>query len=112
MNNKDIWKWIVMIMQPQWVIKELVDKAIEDFKENKNLLAFNKIRFESFAKGLSAQIMHTGPFSAEGPIIERLHSFIKAKGHTLKRRHHKIYLSNSRRTAVEKLKTIIKQPIN
>jgi hypothetical protein len=111
-DNKGLWKWTVMIMQPQWATRELVDKALEKVKEKKNLPALHKIRFDAFAEGLSAQIMHMGPFSAEGPTIEKLHSFIKERGHVLREKHHEIYLSHPHRTAVEKLKTIIKQAIN
>jgi hypothetical protein len=111
-DNKGLWKWTVMIMQPQWVTRELVDKALEKIKEKKILPALQKIRFDTFAEGLSAQIMHTGPFSAEGPTIEKLHSFIKEREHILREKHHEIYLSDPHRTAVEKLKTIIRQPIN
>jgi hypothetical protein len=112
MDNKGLWKWTVMIMQPQWVTKELVDKALAKVKEKKNPAALHKIRFDAFAEGLSAQIMHTGPFSAEGPTIEKLHSFIKERGHVLREKHHEIYLSDPHRTAVEKLKTIIRHAIN
>jgi hypothetical protein len=111
-DNKGLWKWTVMIMQPQWVTRELVDKALEKVKEKKNPAALHKIRFDTFAEGLSAQIMHTGPFSAEGPTIEKLHSFIKERGHVLREKHHEIYLSHPHRTAVEKLKTILRQAIN
>jgi hypothetical protein len=111
-DNKGLWKWTVMIMQPQWVTRELVDKALEKVKEKKNPPALHKIRFDVFTEGLSAQIMHMGPFSAEGPTIEKLHSFIKERGHVLREKHHEIYLSDPHRTAVEKLKTIIRQAIN
>jgi hypothetical protein len=69
--------------------------------------------FESFDEGISAQIMYTGPYSDEGPTIKMLHDFIHAKGLVfdgLKQKHHEIYLSDPRRTAPEKLKTVIRQP--
>jgi len=111
-DNKGIWKWTVMIMQPEFVTKELVDKALEEVEKKKNLPALSKIRFESYHEGQSAQIMHIGPFSAEGPTIEKLHGFIKEKGYSLRGKHHEIYLSDPRRTAPEKMKTVLRQPIN
>jgi len=69
------------------------------------------MRFECFLEGLSAQIMHIGPYSAEGPTIEKLHAFIKKKGYELRGRHHEIYVSDPRRSKPERLKTIIRQPM-
>jgi len=112
-DNKDVWKWTSMIMQPQFVIKDLFDNAVEQVKK-KNLPALPKTRFETFYEGLSAQIMHIGPYSAEGPNIEKLHNFIKENGYEfdgLVQKHHEIYLSDPRRTKPEKMKTVIRQPV-
>ncbi|MFQ5793639.1 MAG: GyrI-like domain-containing protein, partial [Candidatus Bipolaricaulia bacterium] len=70
-----------------------------------------KIRFEAFHEGLSAQIMHIGPYSAEGPTVEKLHSFIKENGYELRGKHHEVYLSDPRRAAPEKMRTVIRQPV-
>ncbi len=110
MENKDAWKWTSMIMQPEYVTEDLVSKALEQV-EKKNPPALPKIRFESFHEGLSAQIMHIGPYSAEGPTIDRLHSFIKENGYELKGKHHEIYLSDPRRSSPERMKTVIRQPM-
>ncbi|UCG37006.1 MAG: GyrI-like domain-containing protein, partial [Candidatus Bathyarchaeota archaeon] len=102
-ENKEAWKWTSMIMQPEYVTEDLVSKALEQVEKKKNPPALPKIRFESFHEGLSAQIMHIGPYSAEGPTIERLHNFIKENGYELKGKHHEIYLSDPRRSAPEKM---------
>ena len=73
--------------------------------------ALSKIRFESFFEGQAAQTMHIGPFSEKGPTIERVHDFINEKGYTRFGKHHEIYLSDIRRAAPEKWKTIIRQPM-
>ncbi len=57
-ENKDLWKWTSMIMQPEYVTVDLFDQAIEQVKKKKNPLALSKISIESFHEGLSAQIMH------------------------------------------------------
>ncbi len=111
MENKDAWKWIVMIMQPEYVTRDLVNKALEQVEKKKNPPALSKVRFESFHEGLSAQIMHIGPYSAEGPTIEKIHNFVKSKGHNLTGKHHEIYLSDPRKTAPEKMKTVLRHPI-
>ena len=111
MGNKDAWKWTSMIMQPPYVTQELVQKALKQVEEKRNLPALSKMRFGSFHEGLSVQIMHIGPYSAEGPTIERLHKFIREKGYGLRGRHHEIYLSDPRRSKPGKLKTAIRQPI-
>jgi len=110
-ENRDIWKWTAMIMQPEYVSKELFGEALGQVTKKKNPAALSKVRFESFHEGISAQIMHIGPYSAEGPTIERIHGFIKEKGYKLNGKHHEIYLSDPRKTAPEKMKTVIRQAV-
>jgi hypothetical protein len=111
MENKDIWKWTAMIMQPECVTEELFNRAVEQVKIKKNLPALSKIKFKSLHEGLSAQVMYVGPYSAEGPTIEKLRSFIKENKYELIGKHHEIYLSDPRKSEPEKLKTVIRQPI-
>lgn len=110
-GNKDAWKWTVMIMQPEFVTDAMVKQAIEEVGRKKKPVALPLLRFEAFEEGKSAQIMHFGPFSEEGPTIEKVHAFIKASGCRMVGKHHEIYLSDMRRTAPEKWKTIIRQPM-
>ncbi len=111
MDRRDEWKWTMMIMQPSPVTTEYVSKAIEDAKLKKPVPALSKLRFESYHEGLSVQIMYFGPFSDEGPTIEKLHEFAREEGYELKGKHHEIYLSDPRKTSATKLKTILRQPI-
>ncbi len=110
-DNKDIWKWTAMIMQPEYVTGDLVDAALQEVERKKNPPALSKIRFETLHEGLAVQIMHIGPWSAEEPAIERLHAFAKENGYELRGKHHEIYLSDPRRTAPERLKTVVRQPV-
>lgn len=110
-EDKDIWKWTSMIMQPEYVTEDLVSKALEQVEKKKNPPALSKIRFEGFHEGMSAQIMYIGSYSAEGPSIKKLHNFIKETGHELRGKHHEIYLSDPRRSAPERMKTVIRQPM-
>jgi len=109
--RKDEWKWTAMIMQPDIITYDLVELARADLIKKKNPTAASKIRFEAFHEGLSAQIMYFGPYADESPTIQRLHDFIIESGHQLRGKHHEIYLGDPRRTAPEKLKTVIRQPM-
>jgi len=110
-DNKDIWKWTLMIMQPEFVSKDLFFEALEQVRKKKNLVALSNIRFESLHEELAAQIMHIGSYDAEAPTIEKLHNFIKENGYELTGKHHEIYLSDPRKSAPEKMKTVLRQPI-
>jgi hypothetical protein len=110
-GDKASWKWTLMIMQPEYVTSELFGQALEQVRKKKDPPALDRLRLESFHEGLSAQLLHIGPFSEEAPTIERLHRFIEENGYHRRDKHREIYLSDLRRTAPEKLKTIIRQPI-
>ncbi len=109
-NDKSQWKWTMMILQPDFVPEAVVYQAIDQVIAKKNMDAARKLRLESYHEGRSAQILHIGPFSEEGPTIEKIHGFIDQR--SVKRgKHHEIYLSDIRRAAPEKWKTIIRQPM-
>jgi hypothetical protein len=99
-ERRDEWKWTSMMMQPKYVTANHVNVAIENIRKKKNLPALSKLRFESFDEGAAAQILHIGPYSDEGPDIAKIHAFIRNSGHALRGKHHEIYLSDPRRTAV------------
>jgi len=111
-KNKEGWEWTLMIMQPELVTKQMVHEAIEQVKVKKNPRSLPLVRFDSFVEGKAAQVMHIGPFSEEGPTVEKVHSFIKENGSQREGKHHEIYLSDIRRAAPEKWKTIIRQPMS
>ncbi len=110
-GNKDIWKWTAAIMQPEVVTKETVGQCMEEVGKKKKLPALSKASFHSFTDGLSAQVLHVGPYSAEPPTIAKLHHYIEENGYTFNGKHREIYLNDPGRTASDKLKTIIRQPI-
>lgn len=111
-DNKENWIWTMMIMQPDLITKELVESAIAQVKEKKSLPAIDKLRFEPFTEGRCAQTLHIGPFSEEGPTVERVHAFIDECGAELVGKHHEIYLTDIRRAAPKNWKTIIRQPMS
>jgi hypothetical protein len=109
--DKSKWKWTVMIVQPDVIGQAEIDAAFAEVRKKKNPAALDRVRFETLEEGPSAQVLYTGPFSDEGPTIMRMHQFIEAAGKSLHGKHHEIYLSDMRRTAPEKLKTILRQPM-
>lgn len=111
-GNKDAWKWTLMIMQPDFITQKMVKEAMEEVKVKKKPASLPLIRFETFKEGKAAQIMHIGPFSEEGPTIEKVHLFIEENGSHRVGKHHEIYLSDIRRAAPEKWKTIVRQPMS
>lgn len=110
-DDKASWKWTMMIMQPELIDKKLVNAAIQSLEKKKDLPALHKIRFETYKEGLCAQTLHIGPFSEEGPTVARVHTVIEEQG-KLTGKHHEIYLSDIRKAAPEKWKTIIRQPMS
>jgi len=110
-NDKSDWQWTLMIMQPEFITQQLLNKGMDEVKRKKNPIALSKARFESFEEGKSAQIIHIGPFSEEGPTVEKVHQFIEANGFKRRGKHHEIYLSDIRKGNPANWKTVIRQPI-
>lgn len=109
-GDKSKWKWTMMIMQPDFVDAAVIQAAVDEVRRKKALPAVGQLRLEKFAEGLCAQVLHIGPFSEEGPAIQRVHDFIKARS-ALTGKHHEIYLSDIRRASPDKWKTIVRQPM-
>jgi hypothetical protein len=109
--NKDRWDWTMMIMQPDQVTSALFTQACADVTRKKDLPLVGKARLETYAEGLSVQILYFGAYADEGPTIARMHAFIRDNGYETNGKHHEVYIGDPRRTAPEKLRTVIRQPI-
>jgi len=112
LEAKGTWRWTMMIAQPEHVTPELFAEAADELARKKNPPALAKARLDTYHEGLSAQVMHIGPYADERPTIEKIHRFIEEQGYARRGKHHEIYLSDPSRTAPEKLRTIIRQPIS
>ncbi len=110
-GDRSAWQWTMMIMQPDFLDGDLIEETRIAVVAKKKLPGLERVRLESFTEGLSAQTMHVGPFSAEGPTIERVHRFIEESGRELSGKHHEIYLSDIRKADPAKWKTVIRQPM-
>lgn len=105
------WEWKLMIRLPDWTTRAQFEEARREAVTKKKDPYIGDIDLESFHEGPSAQIMHIGPYSEERPTIDRLHAFIAASGFRPRGHHHEIYLGDPRRSAPEKLKTILRHPV-
>ena len=110
-EDKASWDWTMMIALPPQATPDVVADARTAAQRKKSLEAIGRVREERLAEGLAAQVLHVGPYSEEGPTVERLHGFIEEQGCRLTGKHHEIYLGDPRRAAPEKLRTIIRQPV-
>lgn len=110
-HDKSNWKWTLLIMQPDFVSRELEEHAMAEVRRKKAPAAIDRIRFEEMHEGVCAQILHVGPFSEEGPTVEKLHRYIESIGRRRTGKHHEIYLSDIRKAAPEKWRTVVRQPM-
>lgn len=111
LDSKDEWLWTMMIRQPDRIQIEDVQSAIETIESKGELFDPGGLRLEHFHEGMCVQILHLGPYDAEAPTIARMHTYISENGYKPRGKHHEIYISDPNRTAPEKLKTILRQPI-
>lgn len=110
-RDKGFWRWTMMIVQPGWITPGLASTAVDKISATKPHVAVDRVRFDEFAEGQSVQTLHVGPYDDEGPTIARMHEeILPAHGLTASGDHHEIYLSDPRRVAPEKLRTILRQP--
>ncbi|MFT4231834.1 MAG: GyrI-like domain-containing protein [Leucobacter sp.] len=111
-RDKSRWDWTMMLMVPGWVGQELFELAVAQAGATGAPARLDDLRFAALAEGLCVQTLHVGPFDDEGPVLERMHrEFIPEHGLRLTGTHHEIYLSDARRTAPERLRTILRQPV-
>ena len=113
--DKDQFVWTMAIRQPEFVTEEILGQAKEKLTKKKPHLDTSRARLESITEGLCVQALHIGPYDDEPATITQMESFAVENGHAMDvsavRRHHEIYLGDPRKSAPEKLKTIIRLPI-
>lgn len=111
-RKKDRWSWTMMILQPEWIGAAPFADAVETVRRKGQAIP-ETLRLEAFEEGRSVQTLHIGSYDDEAPVLQRLHKeFLPANGLVERGKHHEIYLSDPRRVAPEKLKTILRQPVN
>lgn len=112
--HKENFEWRAMIRLPEFVTKEEFDWAVSEATEKKQM-DFSKVTYFTYQEGLCVQCMHIGSYDDEPATIQKMKAFLEEQGYaedlSEKRLHHEIYLSDPRRTAKERLRTVIRQPI-
>ena len=112
--RKEDFKWISVIRLPDFVSREDFDWAVRKATEKKKQ-DFSKVEFFSYDEGLCVQCMHIGSYDDEPATVDAMHRFMEEQGYALditdQRMHHEIYLSDARRVAPEKRKTVVRHPI-
>ena len=111
-REKSKWSWTMMIMIPEWISPDFQSIAIQDFIKKNPKVDLSNLRIDSLREELSVQVLHIGPYDAEGPTLEKLHKeYMPENNLTFNGLHHEIYLGDPRKSAPEKLKTILRQPV-
>lgn len=111
-RDKAAWHWTMLIALPGWITEEIVETARATARKKKDLAAIDALTVRTLNEGMSVQILHIGSYDDEGPTLDRLHNtYLPEHGLIPNGDHHEIYLSDARRTAPAKLKTILRQPV-
>jgi len=111
-RDKSQWSWTAMLMVPEWVTPALVEHAVAAVGAKDRPASLDRLRLEVLEEGTVVQTLHVGPYDAEAAVLADLHDrFIPEQGLRMTGRHHEIYLSDPRRVAPERLRTILRQPV-
>lgn len=111
-GEKDAWDWTMLVAQPDWITEDHIQTALAAVRKKKGLPGLDRLRLEQIREGTSVQILYIGSYDAEGPVLERMHrQWMPAHRLTFNGDHHEVYLSDPRRTAPEKLRTVLRQPV-
>lgn len=112
-RDKSRWDWTLLLMVPGWIDDARYSVAIEQVRGKKDRPArLDDVRLETLAEGRCVQTLHVGSFDDEDPVLAQLHhEFIPGNGLRMTGTHHEIYLSDRRRVAPEKMRTILRQPV-
>ena len=111
-RDKSQWDWTVLNLIPDWLNSDDADAAITTVRAKGGAPSLDSLRLESLDEGRCVQTLHLGPYDEEAPVLARMHDeVIPSHSLTMSGRHHEIYLNDARRTAPEKLRTILRQPV-
>jgi hypothetical protein len=111
-RDKSRWNWTLMIMVPDWIDYDLFATAVQQAGAKNGPARLDEVRLEVLSEGRCVQTLHIGSYDDEAALLARMHhEFIPAHGLTMVGRHHEIYLSDARRVAPDKLRTILRQPV-
>ena len=108
---REQWHWRALVMQPEPIDELDVLAAIDATRCRHPLAALDHLEHRRWREGPAAQMLHVGPYSTEPETIAALHDAVAAAGYRLRGRHHEIYLGDPRRCAPDRLRTIVRHPV-
>lgn len=111
-QDRDQWRWTLLIRQPEHAAADEITDAFERAARKVGPSTRDLLRLERFDEGRCAQLLHLGPYAAEASSVRRLHEFIAAQGLRPRGAHHEIYLSDPRRSPPERMRTVLRQPVD
>ncbi|MHC4093339.1 MAG: GyrI-like domain-containing protein [Planctomycetota bacterium] len=108
---RDQWKWKLLIRTPSFITKQDLAKAVKELLDKGKGPEVTEVNLETIEEGSCVQMLHVGPYDTEGETVAAMKDFAKQSGFSFHGRHHEIYLSDPRRVAPERLRTILRQPV-
>ena len=112
-RDKARWAWTLMILVPGWLDRDLVCGCVEQVAAKNCPARLHDVRLETLSEGRCVQTLHVGSFDTEAEVLRQLHhEFVPGQGLRLAGTHHEIYLSDHRRTAPGRQRTILRQPVS
>ncbi len=109
---RDEWHWQLLIRLPDFIDEAALAAARQTVAEKKRIAAARGVELLRLAEGECAQVLHVGPYADEAATVATLHGFIGSAGLKPRGLHHEIYLSDPAKTAPEKMRTILRQPVD
>jgi hypothetical protein len=103
--------WTLMMMVPEHITVPMFRAAVKQVGQKRDIPSLGRLRFEAFREGLAVQALHVGPYADEPRTIARMEAFAEERGYRFRGRHHEIYLGDPRRAKPEKLKTVLRHPV-
>jgi hypothetical protein len=110
-GDREAWRWTLLIVLPEEASDGEIDEQLAAARTKVDPEIASTLRVERFDEGDVAQVLHVGSYAEERPSIERLHAGIAAAGSRPRGRHHELYLGDPRRSAPERLRTVLRHPI-
>jgi hypothetical protein len=114
LKRRDLWKWTSMLRLPDFVDRDLFEMMREECRKKKSDADLSRAYFKEFEEGLCVQIMHVGPYSDETGSISKMTAFANENGLRFisgEKKHHEIYISDPRKVSPEKLRTVLRLPV-
>ncbi len=110
-RDKARWSWTLLILVPGWLDEAMVDRAVRQCGAKDPPPRLQDVRLRSLSEGRCVQTLHVGSFDDEAEVLARLHAYVAENGFALAGLHHEVYLSDLRRVAPERQRTILRQPV-